>query len=361
MVNLDNIIETAMAQMLSKPLTNKVFDVVAQTGQGRRVMAKTPIFSDPRADVIIEMVGEFADHMGFDGTPDIARIFRSPVLPDERQVLRVLLGDNVYALKIDFTSDVSARLAREFDDLKRMTTHFSKYEKLGTVTPVYLSKSGTFFAMNYLGFPTAGQRLSESQSLQTTRQVYRRVGLWLSAMHDYKDQKIGKFNGAWMTREIDALVEAGDMRAPVKDVLRMRDLLHQQNKEVFDVKGIRAWGHGDYHSENIMLAPGMTYAFDLTEARMKMAVYDVVDFLKVDVFRQMPGEKIDRSGIITKHREMFFRGYKHKISPDIFDVAMRGRLLIDWASITPAGHKKSKHQQAQFARLKDRLDVAFAR
>ncbi|MGJ8612434.1 MAG: phosphotransferase [Octadecabacter sp.] len=323
-------------------------------------MAQSNIFSDPRADAIMEMVDEFADHLGFSGKADVARIFTSPVAPQDRQVLRVIFGDDIYAMKIDFTSPDTDRLAREFSDLQRMTAHFAKYEKLGTVTPIYLSKAGTFFTMNFLGFPTAGQRLKESQSLQTTRQVYRRVGLWLSAMHDYKDQVRGKFNGAWMTREVDALVEADNMRAPVRDVLRMRDLLHKQNKAVFDVRGIRAWGHGDYHSENIMLAPGKTYAFDLTEARMKMAVYDVVDFLKVDVFRQMPGEAIDRSGIIAKHREMFFRGYKHDIKPELFDVAMRGRLLIDWAGITPSGYQKSEHQKLQYTRLKDRLDVAFS-
>ena len=34
------------------------------------------------------------------------------------------------------------------------------------------------------------------------------------------------------------------------------------------------------------------------------------DFLKVDIYRQMPGEEIDSSGIIAKHREMFFKGYE---------------------------------------------------
>lgn len=343
-----------------KPLTTKAFDVAAKTGQGQRVITLSNIFSDPRADRIMDMVSEFADFIGFSGTADVTRIFTSPVAPEDRQVVRVIFGEDIYAMKIDFTSDDTGRLAGEFDDLKNMTTHFAKYEKLGTVTPLYLGKAGTFFAMHFLGFPTAGQRLKQSQSLQATRQVYRRVGLWLSAMHDYKKQVHGKFNGAWMTREIDALVEADAMRAPVRDVLRMRDILHRQNKEVLDVRGIRAWGHGDYHSENIMLAPGMTYAFDLTEARMKMAVYDVVDFLKVDVFRQMPGEAIDQSGIIAKHREMFFRGYKHDIKPELFDVAMRGRLLIDWAGITPDGHQKSKHQQLQYMRLKQRLDIAFS-
>jgi hypothetical protein len=110
----------------------------------------------------------------------------------------------------------------------------------------------------------------------------------------------------------------------------------------------------------MMLGSGITYAFDLTEARMKLAIYDIVDFLKVDIYRDGTGEMIDRSGIIASHREMFFRGYKHSVQPELFDVAMRGRLLIDWASITQQAYFEDRDgQRKQFARLKERLDIAF--
>ncbi|SMX39045.1 phosphotransferase [Octadecabacter ascidiaceicola] len=315
--------------------------------------------SDPNFQAISAMLREFSDAMGFHGLPKVTRIFTSPVLPLERQVLRVALGNDLYAMKIDFTSDVTARLAKEFDGLKQLNAHFQTYEKLGTATPIYLSKAGTFFAMDFLAFLTAGQRLQQSQQLQTTRQVYRRAGLWLTAMHEFKEPKQGKFDGKWMVHEINARIEDGQMEAPLANVERMRDILREEIVDVHHTKSTRAWSHGDFHSENIMMAPGMTYAFDLTEARMKMALYDTVDFLKVDIYRQVPGEEIDRSGIIAKHREMFFKGYKHAIKPKLFDVAMRGRLLIDWASIERSSYAKNESQQLQFLRLKQRLDIAF--
>jgi hypothetical protein len=316
--------------------------------------------TDPNFDAINAMVNEFTQAMGFIGTPDVERIFTSHLLPLERQVLRVTLGEKIYALKLDFTSDVTERLAKEFAGLEKLSAHFQTYDKLGTATPIYLSKTGTFFAMNFLDFRTAGERLKESQQVQTTRQVYRRAGLWLTAMHEFKSQKRSPFYGEWMPIEVDARIDDGQMRAPAQDVARMRDILADQIDAVQMMKDTRVWSHGDFHSENMMLGPGITYAFDLTEARMKLAIYDIVDFLKVDIYRDGTGEMIDRSGIIASHREMFFRGYKHSVQPELFDVAMRGRLLIDWASITQQAYFEDRDgQRKQFARLKERLDIAF--
>jgi Ser/Thr protein kinase RdoA (MazF antagonist) len=122
-----------------------------------------------------------------------------------------------------------------------------------------------------------------------------------------------------------------------------------------------ATSHGDFHGENIMLGPGMTYAFDFTEARAKMAVYDVVDFLKVDVYRDTPAPEIDEAGITKIHREMFFKGYKHPINRHVLNVSLRGRMLLDWVSITQASHTKIREDRILFRNLKPRLDIAFAK
>lgn len=314
---------------------------------------------DPNYGVITAMIREFADHMGLNDATDVVRVFTSPVLPDERQVLRVTFDDRVFAFKIDFTSDVTARLAREFQGLKDLSVHFQNYDKLATANPVYLSPSGTFFVMDFVDFQTAGQRLKDSGQLQTTRQVYRRAGLWLTALHEFKPQKRSPFYGEWMFQEVDARIAEGKMQAPRSEVTAMRDMLVDQIAEVQLTKDTRVWSHGDFHSENIMLGPGLTLAFDLTEARMKLALYDIVDFLKVDIFREIPAEDIDTSGIIKSHREMFFRGYKHEVNPRLFEVAMRGRLLIDYASITKADFKKRDSARIRFARHKERLAIAF--
>lgn len=318
------------------------------------------IATAPNNPTFKSIVREFADHIGFQGIPEYSRIFVSPVAPDERQVLLVVFGDDKYAIKVDSTSPETGRLESEFKGLQDLSAHFSSYEKLGTATPIYLSPSNTFFAMNYLGHQTAGQRLQGREQDQTARQVYRRAGMWLSAMHEFKPQKRGQFHGRWMMVEIDALLAANEMKADVKDVRRMREILSAQVEKTGNTKDIRAWCHGDFHSENIMMGPGMTYGFDLTEARMKMALYDAVDFLKVDVFRPFKAGDVDRSGLIAAHRDMFFKGYKHKVNPHLFDVAMRGRLLIDWAAITKPAYDGSEINRKRFQRIKERLDIAFA-
>lgn len=330
------------------------FDLFFATTQNKPMQ----LGNDTNQAAINNIVSEFSAAMSFVGKPDVLRVFTSHVDPD-RQVLRVGLGDKAYALKIDFSSDVTARLAREFDGLKALNAHFVNYDKLGTATPVYLSPAGTFFAMEFLDFNTAGRRLKESGQDQTTKQVYRRAGLWLTAMHEFKPKKRSPFYGEWMHQEVDARIADGAMQAPFALAETMRNTLEAQIAEVQLTKDTRVWSHGDFHSENIMLGPGMTYGFDLTEARMKLAIYDIVDFLKVDIYRPMRGQEIDSSGLIAKHRDMFFRGYKHKVNPKLFDLAMRGRLLIDWVTITKDGFASRESQRIRFERLKERLNVAF--
>ncbi|SLN51747.1 aminoglycoside phosphotransferase family protein [Pseudooctadecabacter jejudonensis] len=305
------------------------------------------------------MVREFADHMRFTGTPQVSRVFVSPVAPDERQVFRVALGDEVFAMKIDTTSAETGRLQDEFAGLEALSAHFANYDKLGTATPIYLSPGGAFFVMDYLAHQTAGQRLQGREQDQTARQVYRRAGMWLSALHDFKPKKKGQFHGRWMLVEIDERLAAGQMQAPRDLVERYRAQLSQQVETTGNTKDIRAWCHGDFHSENIMMGPGMTYAFDLTETRMKMALYDAVDFLKVDVFRPYGAGDVDPSGLIAAHREMFFKGYKPPVKQHLFEIAMRGRLLIDWVDISRQAYTTKDVDRRRYDRIAPRLEIAF--
>ena len=68
-----------------------------------------------------------------------------------------------------------------------------------------------------------------------------------------------------MPIEVDARIDDGQMRAPAQDVARMRYILADQIDAVQMMKDTRVWSHGDFHSENMMLGPGITYAFDLTK------------------------------------------------------------------------------------------------
>ena len=319
-------------------------------------MTTRPVLIDSRVNA---MIREFAAHQGFAGMPEHRLIYRALSYPDTRQVWQVALGPDLYALKLDHDAEPDGRLAKEFAELQALSSHFAKYDKLGLATPIYLSPTGTFCVMNFLAYKTAGERLQSVDNEQTRRQVFRRAGLWLHAMHEYKPLKKNKFWGNWMVKELDVLLEADQMQAARNDVEIMRALLREQIKKVNHINDLHATSHGDFHSENMMLGPGMTYGFDFTEARRKMAVYDIVDFLKCDVHRDTPRDGIDDAGITTTHREMFFKGYKHKINQQVLDVAIRGRLLIDWAGITRKGHSTYDVQRHEFRKLKPRLDIAF--
>lgn len=307
------------------------------------------------------MIREFAASRDFVGMPEHRLIYKSYDFPDTRQVWQVALGPDLFALKLDYEADANGRLAKEYQELLNLSAHFAKYDKLGIATPVYLSPTGQFCVTEFLNHKTAGERLQAVESDQTRGQVFRRAGLWLHAMHEYKPPKRKEFWGNWMIKELDEIVARDAMQAPADDVAYMRAILHEQVRKVNRTRDAHATSHGDFHSENIMLGPGITYGFDFTEARAKMAVYDVVDFLKVDIYRDTPAEQVDSAGITKTHRDMFFKGYKHPINKDVLDVSLRGRMLLDWVSITKANHTKLRVDRILYRKLKPRLDIAFSK
>lgn len=305
------------------------------------------------------MIREFAAARGFRGAPEHKLIYRALSYPNTRQVWRLELGEDVFALKLDHEAEPDGRLTKEFAELEKLQAHFAKYDKLGITTPVYLSPSGRFCVTEFLDHRTAGERLQAVENDQTRRQVFRRAGLWLHAMHEYRPIKKNGWTGDWMIRELDAILARGEMQAPRADVEAMRAMLAEQIAKHHKTRDLHATSHGDFHSENIMLGPGMTYAIDFTEARRKMAVYDIVDFLKTDIHRDTPRDGVDDSGITAAHKAMFFKGYNHPINRDCLDVSIRGRLLIDWATITRKGHEVHRVQRIEYRKLKPRLDIAF--
>ena len=313
---------------------------------------------DPRINA---MIREFADARGFVGMPDHRMIYCSADFPTTRQVWQVILGPDIYALKLDFEAEPDGRLSKEYHELEAMRAHFAKYDKLDLVTPVYLSPTGQFCVTEFIDFLTAGQRLQSVDNEQTRRQVFRRAGLWLHALHEYHPIKRKEYWGNWMPIEVDDIVARNEMQADPADVAVFRDKLKAQIRKVNKIRDSHAWSHGDFHGENLMLGPGATYGFDFTEARRKMAVYDIVDFLKVDIWRRSPINELDSAGITKLHREMFFKGYKHPINKDVLDVSIRGRLLIDWVSITREGYATREDRRTTFDRFKTRLDVAFGK
>jgi len=99
--------------------------------------------------------------------------------------------------------------------------------------------------------------------------------------------------------------------------------------------------------------------FLFTEAQVKHAHFDIVDFLKIDAFRPGLLDEVDHTGLTRHAQKMFFKLYRHPIDMEVFGLCMRARLLIDWAAITRERYETSAFQRNKFARFEERLKIAF--
>lgn len=88
-------------------------------------------------------------------------------------------------------------------------------------------------------------------------------------------------------------------------------------------------------------------------AEPKPALYDIVDFLKVDIYRTGVLADVDRSGVTRQCKAMFFKLYRHSIDLELLNFCLRGRLLMDGIFITGERHHKSRccAMSGQFDRI----------
>ncbi|MCL6285883.1 phosphotransferase [Ruegeria sp. 2012CJ41-6] len=305
--------------------------------------------------LISGFVEEFAGKFDAKGETAFTCIYRSAGFPDERQVFLVRIGDRAYSLKIDLMEGQTDRLRNEFAVLQDLHDHFREFDNTRIVRPEYLSPSGRFFVTEYIDRPTATEVIRKTPDSLQAAQVYRRAGEWL---HDFKDQTRAEFTPQWMFDTIATLVH-GTPKAAATSYSPMINMLRQQGESLTRRNDTCGFAHGDFHGENLLIGKGATYGIDFTEATEKHLVYDIVDFLKMDVFRPANPDELDRSGILRVNKEMFLRQYRHALDIDILDFCIRMRLLIDWLSITEAKHASSSFQRRKFDLIHDRLQQAL--
>lgn len=162
-----------------------------------------------------------------------------------------------------------------------------------------------------------------------------------------------------MLEQITAAI-AKDPAASLADYQPMIALTRFEAERLTGQTCIKTLCHGDFHGKNLIMGRGVTYGFDVTQVEEKLAIYDIVDFLKGDIFRNTKNEAIDKNGVTKAHKDMFFKLYRHPINSEILDFSLRTRLLIDWLSISRTRHAKSPFQRDKYDRLKKRLQIAFS-
>jgi len=288
-----------------------------------------PTLTISEYDMASGFANEFArDHLGGRIT-GLECVYRSHGFPGSRLVMKVETASKDYALKIDTMSPETGRLEKEFGTLRRLFDHFQGHESARVVRPVFLSQCGTFMVTGFVDRPTAVDVIYNSKDDKQVAQVYRRAGAWLHHLHSFQSPTNYAFRPRWMTENIRELATAvppqiARISQPMVDEF-LAEAAHLRNRQ-----DLRVFSHGDFHGLNLIMGQGTTIGLDFTEARDKLAVYDIVDLLKADIFRDGTKPEVDRSGTLTVNKEMFFKLYRHPIDIEILDCCLRGRLLKDW-------------------------------
>lgn len=303
-------------------------------------------------------VEEFSCRVSADAKLPFECIYRSHDFPDTRMVLRITGSNQHFALKIDTASPETGRLQGEVDLLTRLTHALEKHKASQVVRPCYMSPRGMFFVTEFIDRPTCVDVIHNSTDNNQVAQIYRRAGAWLHDLHSVQPPKEYGFRPRWMTDSINALL------AEVPHHIRKecQPMSEKLERDALLLKGIpetQVFSHGDFHGQNLLVGQGEMIGLDFTEAREKLAVYDIVDFLKADIFRDATPSAVDRSGILKHNKDMFFRRYRHPIHMGILDFCIRARLLKDWLSLWHIKHVCSIYEADRRQRLESRLRIAF--
>lgn len=301
---------------------------------------------------------ELARHSLLTPIQQVSFLCRSHAFPDTRHVWKIESAGRHYALKLDTLSPETGRLGKEFALLEQLTEHFKFNTVNRVVRPVYLSPTDLFMVTEFVNRPTAADIIHNSTNETQVGQIYRRAGSWLHDLHELQNPTDYAFRPRWMTESIGAL--RANLPSHVAQISQpMIDSFLAEAATLKNRPDLRVFSHGDFHGLNLIMGQGTAIGLDFTESRDKLAVYDIVDFLKADIFRDGTDQDVDLSGVLTRHKEMFFRQYRHPIDMQILDCCLRGRLLKDWLRLWQPDFTCSEFELRKRDLLETRLVQAF--
>ena len=305
---------------------------------------------------------QFMSNLGLEGTFSLKQVYRSRDYPRERWIYRLDLDDAQYALKIDVKADVTDRLRYEYATLKKLDAYFKSNAKAegSVVAPLYISHDGKFFVSEFMDRPTVEHLIHHLESNRQAAQIFRRAGAWLHHLHSFEAQEHAKFWPNWMLEKIEARIADGP-QAEEADYSPMVAQMRRDATRLTGLEDLAGFCHGDFHAGNLIIGKGQCHGLDIRKVTAKLLVYDIVDFLKADIFRPCTPDGLDQSGISVENKAKFFRLYRHKVNMAILDYCLRGRLLIDWLEISPDKYVKRPSQREKFGYLRERLMHAFSR
>ncbi|WP_336512059.1 phosphotransferase [Pseudaestuariivita rosea] len=162
----------------------------------------------------------------------------------------------------------------------------------------------------------------------------------------------------WMLTKIDSLVAEENPKAPAS---LYNAPLHRIKQGVNRLRGtpdLKLEAHGDFHGNNLLIGGDKTYGVDFTELTRKLAVYDIVDLIKMDFRLDHDAGNIGPSGLSRDTEASFFSAYHHAINREVFEFCMQAHLLISWLTVSVEAYERSANKRAKYHRLERRLGAA---
>ena len=265
-------------------------------------------------------------------------------------------GNGDFALKFDPESGRSGRLEREANWLKTLGGHFAGYENLSVPELFYLSEDRSFIVTRFADGESANNLLLQKKDPSDT---YKFAARWLSALHKYSDGTQQKFMSDWIFDAIDNLTITQTPAARRRTYLPWISRLYDEAEELNGRPQLKCISHGRFYPRNLLVSRSSATGMDLSTIEEKLGLYDVVDFMSNDPYRQISDADISKSGVSKQAVETFFEHYSPTFDPQVFAFMMRARLLIDFLKITPQDYSKHKNKRTQSALLERRLEIAF--
>lgn len=310
---------------------------------------------DPNS--VRQMAKEFGTATGHAGEAEVSLLQRSDRFGGLREVWRLAFDGAGFVLKYDRSGASKLSFAEEFHLCERLYPYFERSDKQRMPRPCYVALNEAWAVWEDVGNRLSETVIAADKNPRAVGQIYRRAGAWLRHLHGFEATKPTKLRPDWMLAEIDAACAAGPA-ASGADFGKFRRAFEADCAQWDGSRQPRGFSHGDFHAGNVILGDGVLYGIDVSQAGPKCALYDIVDFLKSDWMRA--SVDVGAGTVSDEARDMFLKGYGASVDRAALAFCLRGRLLIDWLTITSAQAGRSAHVRAREARLSGRAKIAFA-
>lgn len=275
----------------------------------------------------------------------------------DRCVLRMDLGEGGdFVVKLNRMPREAGSTATEYRALRQAARRFDLQPDLGVVEALYLSRDETFMVSRFHKAHTLWERMHHDAPLA---ELFQHAGRWLSVLHSHGPAEEGQFWPKWIFDRLEQLHARGPQARPA----RYRPMIRTLRQQVDGLRGRvfpRPFCHGDFHPRNLLIDGDRMLGLDMADAGQKLAVYDIVDFLKSDYRFDASAEEIDAGGVRRHLRAALLQGYGQPVDDALVTFLLRAHMLIRWLEIDKARFADLPFQQNKYRQLEERLDLAFA-